>query len=156
MISYLPTDRELQVMSILWARGSATTAAVHDLLSDGWDAEIARTTTLTYLRTLRARQWVRIEREGRGYRWSPAIPIEEARRLAVRRLADLVFDGRRLDLLAYLVGDGLTSRGTLQVIRRMVERQIPLAPVKPLLVRQPPARVGPEPQGMTRTTTCDG
>ena len=42
------TDRELDVMAVLWERGSATVAEVRERIPD----ELAYTTVLTVLRTL--------------------------------------------------------------------------------------------------------
>src|SRR5207245_223598 len=49
------TDRELDVMSVLWDAGSATVAQVRERLSD----DLAYTTVLTVLRTLEQKGYVR-------------------------------------------------------------------------------------------------
>src|SRR5438309_1515448 len=48
------TDRELDVMSVLWDAGSATVAEVRERLSD----DLAYTTVLTVLRTLEQKGYV--------------------------------------------------------------------------------------------------
>ena len=54
------TDREADVMQILWERGPSVVAEVRDHLAD----ELAYTTVLTILRTLEAKGYVAHEEEG--------------------------------------------------------------------------------------------
>ena len=56
------TERELDVMSVLWQLGSGTVAEVRAALED----EFAYTTVLTVLRTLEAKGHVRHEGEGKA------------------------------------------------------------------------------------------
>ena len=131
--------RQLDVMAVLWAHRSGTVAQVMACLNDTWEPEIAYTTTLTYLRTLRRRGWVRAEREERADRYSPAVPIEHVRRLALDYLTERLFTGSRAALLEYLVDDALTSPHALRrlapVLRAALERP-PRAPRRPAAVPQ--------------------
>ena len=54
------TDRELDVMAVLWERGPSTVAEVREHLED----RLAYTTVLTVLRTLEAKGFVSHEEEG--------------------------------------------------------------------------------------------
>jgi len=58
------TDRELDVMSILWRAGSGTVTEVRDALGE----ELAYTSVLSVLQTLEAKGYVGHEAEGRAYR----------------------------------------------------------------------------------------
>ncbi len=57
------TDRELDVMQILWDRGPCVVAEVRDGLRD----DLAYTTVLTILRTLEAKGHIGHTEEGRGH-----------------------------------------------------------------------------------------
>ena len=101
------TDRELDVMSVLWERGSGTVAEVRAALHD----ELAYTTVRTVLRTLEAKGHVRHEGEGRAHRYYARVQERAARRGAVSRLLDQFFSGSPALLLTELVGDrGLTAK----------------------------------------------
>ncbi len=89
------SDRELDVMALLWSRGSATVAEVQSALPD----ELAYTTVLTILRTLDAKGYVRHRKEGRAHRYFPAVPREEAGKSALHRLVEKIFDGSATALL---------------------------------------------------------
>ena len=54
------TDRELDVMAVLWDRGPSTVAEVREHLEDA----LAYTTVLTVLRTLETKGFVSHEEEG--------------------------------------------------------------------------------------------
>jgi predicted transcriptional regulator len=108
------TDRELDVMAVLWDRGSATVAEVRDALTD----DLAYTTVLTVLRILHDKGYVRHEEEGRAHRYYPLVERQAAGQSAVRRLTRKLFKGSPELLLTQLVSDrGLTD----EEIRRMRE-----------------------------------
>src|SRR5881409_3640205 len=83
------TDRELDVMSVLWDLGDATVAEVREQLAD----KLAYTTVLTVLRTLEQKGYVEHTGEGRAHRYHPLVLREAAGRNALRRLVDKVFQG---------------------------------------------------------------
>src|SRR5450759_4142936 len=56
-----PSERELEVMSVLWDRGSGTVAEVREEMNELYEPDLAYTTVLTILRSLRAKGWARVE-----------------------------------------------------------------------------------------------
>ena len=111
------TDRELDVMSVLWERSSGTVAEVRAALHD----ELAYTTVLTVLRILEAKGHVRHEGEGRAHRYFPLVQEHVARRGAVRQLVDRFFNGSPELLLTELVGDRGLSTRELRRLRRLLD-----------------------------------
>jgi BlaI family penicillinase repressor len=114
------TDRELDVMSVLWERGSGTVAEVRAALHD----ELAYTTVLTVLRILEAKGHVRHEGEGRAHRYYSLVPERVARQGAVRQLINRFFSGSPELLLTQLVGDRELSRADLRRLRRLLDARI--------------------------------
>jgi predicted transcriptional regulator len=92
-------DRELDVMAVLWQAGSGTVAEVQDMLP----ADLAYTTVLTILRNLEAKGFVRHEPRGKAHRYFPVIARNTARRSALARLIDGLFQGSTEELVAHLV-----------------------------------------------------
>ena len=106
------TDRELDIMGVLWDLEAATVAEVQERLVD----ELAYTTVLTILRTLEEKGRVRHEEVGRAYRYIPLVDREEAGANAVRRMVRKLFRGSPELMLTQLV----TERGlTPEQMRRM-------------------------------------
>src|SRR5437667_1862125 len=114
------TDRELDVMSVLWDAGSATVAEVRERLSDN----LAYTTVLTVLRTLEQKGYVGHTGEGRAHRYHPLVKREAAGRSALRRLVDKVFDGSPELLLTNLVSDKNLTDEELRRLRRLLQGRL--------------------------------
>ena len=95
------TDRELDVMAVLWELGAATVAEVRGRLPD----DLAYTTVLTVLRILEEKGYVEHEEVGKAYRYRPKVGREAAERSAVRRLVRKLFRGSPELLLTQLVSD---------------------------------------------------
>jgi len=114
------TDRELDVMSILWRRGSATVAEARAELGD----DLAYTSVLSALQLLEEKGHVRHEREGKAYRYLPLAGAEEAGRTALGRLLDRVFAGSAEKLLAQLVTERELSEDELRRMSRLLEERL--------------------------------
>ena len=114
------TDRELDVMGVLWAGGPATVAEVQAQLAD----ELAYTTVLTILRTLEEKGHVTHEEEGRAYRYYALVDREAAGQSAVRRLVRKVFGGSPELLLTQLVADRKLTAEQLAGMRRLLDERM--------------------------------
>ena len=108
-------DRELEVMTWLWANGSGTVTEVKEGLTD----PLAYTTVLTILRNLEAKGFLRRQDEGRAHRYFPRVQQKAARRRALRRLIDTLFLGSPQALLSHLVDEHDLSPAEL---RRIADR----------------------------------
>ena len=114
------TDRELDVMSVLWDIGPATVADVRERIAD----ELAYTTVLTVLRTLEQKGYVGHTEDGRAHRYKPLVKREVAGRNALRRLVDKVFDGSPELLLTQLVSDKNLSDEELRRLRKLLAERL--------------------------------
>jgi BlaI family transcriptional regulator, penicillinase repressor len=114
------TDRELDVMDVLWERGASTVAEVQASLVD----ELAYTTVLTMLRTLEEKGYVAHEEAGRAYRYYPLVARSEAGASAVRRLMRKLFRGSPELLLTHLVTQRGLSKEQLAAMRRMLDERL--------------------------------
>ena len=114
------TDRELDVMNVLWDAGSATVAEVRERLSD----DLAYTTVLTVLRTLDQKGYVAHIGEGRAHRYRPLVKRAAAGRSALRRLVEKVFDGSPELLLTQLVSDKNLSDEELRRLRKLLAERL--------------------------------
>lgn len=117
------TDREADVMQVLWDHGPSVVNEVKDRLSD----DLAYTTVLTILRTLEQKGYVKHEEEGRVHRYFAAVRENAARRSALRHLTGKLFKGSAELLFMHLVSD---QRLTPDQIRRMRDLLAENAPSK--------------------------
>ena len=114
------TERELDVMHVLWEQGASTVAEVQESLPD----ELAYTTVLTMLRTLEEKGYVAHEEEGRAYRYYPLVERSEAGASAVNRLMRKLFSGSPELLLTHLVSERKLTREQLESMRRLLDERI--------------------------------
>ncbi len=114
------TRRELDVMSILWRQGSGTVSEVREAITD----PLAYTSVLWVLQTLEEKGFVRHEKEGRAYRYHPAIEQDEAGGSALGRIVDKVFHGSASMMLARLVSERDLSTEELQRMRDLLDRRL--------------------------------
>jgi BlaI family transcriptional regulator, penicillinase repressor len=108
------TNREADVMQVLWDHGPCIVAEVREHLRD----DLAYTTVLSVLRTLEAKGFVRHSEEGRGHRYAAKVQQQAARKSAVKHLTDKLFNGSSELLFTQLVSD---EKLTPQQIERMRE-----------------------------------
>jgi predicted transcriptional regulator len=92
------TERELDVMSILWRLGSGTVTEVREQLP----TPVGYTGVLKLLQILESKGMVRHEQEGRAYRYIPLVQPSEAG-AALHRIVDKVFHGSLELALARLI-----------------------------------------------------
>ena len=114
------TDRELDVMTVLWEHGPATVAEVREALDD----ELAYTTVLTMLRVLEEKGHVGHTEEGRAHRYHPLVEREAAGESAVRRLTRKLFGGSPELLLTHLVSDRDLSEEELRRMRELLDDRL--------------------------------
>lgn len=111
------TDRELDIMSVLWRRGSGSVAEVRDTLGES----VAYTTILKILQILEEKGAVRHEVEGRAYRYFPVVQPQEAGGNALARILEKIFDGSAELLLTQLVADRNIPPRELARMRKLLE-----------------------------------
>ena len=116
---YFP-PRELQVMSVLWKRGSATVTEVRDELPE----QLAYTSVLSALQTLEEKGYVRHEAEGRAYRYFPTVKAERAGGSALARIRDAIFQGSAERMFAQIVSDRGLGREELERMRKVLAERL--------------------------------
>ena len=91
--------RERQIMDIVYRRGQATAAEIHDQLPDAPCAAAVR----TLLRILEDKGHLRHEKDGPRHVYFPTTPRTVAQRSAVRHLIGTFFGGSRTAAVAALL-----------------------------------------------------
>ncbi len=114
------TERELDVMDVLWETRTATVAEVRERLAD----DLAYTTVLTVLRTLEEKGFVGHEEEGRAHRYFPRVERQAAGRSALSRMLHKLFKDSPEMLLTHLVSSGSLSEHELRRLRELVDGEL--------------------------------
>jgi BlaI family penicillinase repressor len=115
------TDREAEIMDVLWEGGPSTVAEVRAQLPD----RPAYTTVLTILRILETKGFITHAEEGRAHRYAARVDRETARRSALQALSNKFFKGSAALLLTHLVSDQKLSRDDVRRIRALLDQRAP-------------------------------
>jgi BlaI family transcriptional regulator, penicillinase repressor len=113
------TQRELDIMSVLWDLGEATVNEVRERV----DPNLAYTSISTMIRTLEMKGYVSHRRgEGKTHVYFPAVDPETAGESVLGRLLDKVYGGSPIKLLAHLVEQRRLSETELARMRDLLKR----------------------------------
>ncbi len=111
------TDRETDIMQVLWDRGPCRVSDVRGHLND----PLAHNTVLTMLGILEEKGFVRREAEGRGHRYFARVPEKVARENALRHLVRKFFRGSSELLFTHLVSDQRLSAAQAKRLRELLQ-----------------------------------
>jgi predicted transcriptional regulator len=113
------TQRELDIMSVLWELGEATVNEVRDRV----DPDLAYTSISTMIRMLEMKGYVSHRRgEGKSHVYFPVIDAEKAGESALGRVLDKIYGGSPIKLLAHLVDQRKLSEKELSRMRDLLKR----------------------------------
>lgn len=113
------TQRELDIMSVLWDRGEATVTEVRNQVDPG----LAYTSISSMIRTLEMKGYVSHRRgEGKTHVYFPVIDAETAGRSTLSRVLDKIYGGSPIKLLAHLMEQNRLSEKELARMRDLLKR----------------------------------
>ena len=112
------TQRELDIMSVLWELGEATVTEVRDRV----DPSLAYTSVSTMVRNLEMKGYVSHRRgEGKTHVYFPVIDAETAGESALGRVLNKIYGGSPIKLLAHLVEQNRLSEKELDRMRELLK-----------------------------------
>ena len=115
------TTQELEIMKVVWDRGSATVRDVYEALRA--QRPIAYTTVLTMMKVLDRKGYLETDRGERAHVYKPSLPRQRVVGDMIREFVDRVFNGSAEPLVQHLVRDGRLSEADLQkIVRRLREK----------------------------------
>ena len=115
------SELQLAVMRVLWRKGKATVADVHEALEA--ERGLALTTVATVLTRLEKAGLVSHRAAGRHYLYRPLVSEEDVRRSMVSVLADRLFEGDVAALVSHLVSAKDVRPGDLTQVKRLIEER---------------------------------
>lgn len=113
------SNRERQIMDVLYREGKATAAEVQSQLPDPPSYSAVRAT----LRILEEKGQVRHEKDGPRYVFRPSVARETAKRTAVRHLLTTFFDGSAEMAVATLLDESASdlSKSDLDRLEQLID-----------------------------------
>jgi predicted transcriptional regulator len=114
-----PTDAELAILRILWARGASTVRQVHEALSR--DRPSAYTTALKMLQIMTEKGLVRRDARDRTHIYQAKASKEQTQRQLVRDLVDRAFGGSASKLVLQALSTRRATPAELLAIRTLID-----------------------------------
>ena len=112
------TQRELDIMSVLWEKGEATVTEVRDQV----DPDLAYTSISSMIRMLEMKGYVSHRRgEGKTHVYFPVIDAETAGESALGRVLNKIYGGSPIKLVAHLVEQNRLSDKELARMRELLK-----------------------------------
>jgi predicted transcriptional regulator len=112
-----PTDVELGILRVLWARGPSTVREVHEALQDG----SGYTTILKMMQIMTEKGLVVRDESQRAHVYSARATQEKTQRQLVTDLVDRAFGGSTAQLAMQALSTKKTSPEELSELRRLLD-----------------------------------
>lgn len=111
-------DLQLAIMRVLWARGEAPAADVHEALLE--ERGLAPTTIATMLKKMEDKGVVDHRAEGRRFLYRPTISEAQVRHSMVGELTERLFLGDAAALVSHLLSEADLDAGELAELRATI------------------------------------
>ena len=119
--TYRLGDLQLQIMQVLWQRGEAAVAGVHEAL--GGNDNFAYTTVATMLRKMEARGLVAHREEGRTFVYRPKVTADTVSRSMADHLVDRLFEGSLTNAVNHLLSTREVSAEELRELEHLIAQR---------------------------------
>jgi BlaI family penicillinase repressor len=114
-----PTERELDILHVLWQRGRGSVREVHERLSES--EEVSFTSVQTMLQIMFDKGLVERELQGRSYVYRAAASQEETQRTLLADLLERAFGGSAKALVSRALDVKRASREELDEIQALLD-----------------------------------
>jgi len=115
-----PTDSELEILQILWAKGPCSVRLVNDTLS--LHKEVGYTTTLKLMQIMTEKKLVQRDTNARQHIYQAAIGEEMVQRGVLKRIISTAFRGSASGLILQALGQHQPSADELDEIKALIEK----------------------------------
>jgi predicted transcriptional regulator len=114
-----PTDGELSILRVLWARGPSTVRQVHEAAPDA--RATAYTTTLKLLQIMTEKGLVERDESDRSHVYRASLTEEQTQRQLLQDLLDRAFDGSAMKLVMQALSTRKATSEELDQIRQLLD-----------------------------------
>ena len=117
---FKPTESELEILQILWAKGPSSVRQVNDLLNQR--REVGYTTTLKIMQLMLEKGLVNRDTSTRTHVYRTAVSEQDTRKRLLDRFVDTTFRGSAMDLVMQALGNKDTSQEELNEIKAYIQK----------------------------------
>ena len=117
----VPTDREMEILHVLWERGACTTRDVVDELNRGRTKEIAYNSVQTILNIMHTKGFVVRDDDQRSHIFEAARTRDDVETQLIRRLARTAFKGSTMRIVTRALSIHAASADEARRIEQLLE-----------------------------------
>ena len=114
-----PTPSELEILDVLWERGSVTVRDVYTAISQ--NRSTTYTTVLKLMQIMHEKGLVERDETGKAHIYRPKHSQQHTQTKLVGSLLDKAFRGSALSLVQHVLETKPTTKEELDAIRRMID-----------------------------------
>ncbi|OCX50709.1 transcriptional regulator [Mucilaginibacter sp. PPCGB 2223] len=115
-----PTESELEILQILWQKGSCTVRDVHEELALNKDA--GYTTTLKLMQIMAEKGLVERDTTNRTHVYKAAVSQDDAQKHYLDKMINNVFNGSAANLVMQALGNHKSSKAEIEAIKQYLDQ----------------------------------
>ncbi len=113
-----PTESELEILNVLWAKGLASVREVHEELLK--NKEAGYTTTLKLMQIMHEKGLVNRDESFKTHIYQPAVTREKTQQHLLGKMIDTLFGGSATQLVIQALGNHTASADELAEIEKLL------------------------------------
>jgi len=114
------TEKELEILQIVWKKGSASVKDVHEAL--GGDESNGYTTILKLMQIMHEKRLLTRQKQGKLHLYEAVPTMEKTQQQILDKMIKTVFQGSATQLVMSALGNRRSSKEDLQEIRKYLEK----------------------------------
>ena len=122
MMELKPTNSELEILQVIWRKGSCTVRDVNEQLIKDKSAQIGYTTTLKLMQIMHEKGLLERETSSRSHIYNALISQSATSQNLLDTLIDTVFNGSVAQLVMQALSKKNSSREEIEMIKKYLDQ----------------------------------
>lgn len=119
-MSIKPTEKELEILQVLWEKGPCSVKEVHEVM--GGDQKNGYTTILKFLQIMFEKEIVSRQKSGKLHLYKAITTKENTKQQMINKIIDTVFEGSASQLVMSALGNNKSSKEEIREIRKYLDQ----------------------------------
>jgi BlaI family transcriptional regulator, penicillinase repressor len=115
-----PTEKELEILRMVWEKGAASVKDVHELL--GGDERNGYTTILKLMQIMFEKGLLTRQKSGKLHLYEATVSQKTTQQQMVSKIIENVFEGSAAQLVMSALGNRKSSKADLKAIREYLDK----------------------------------
>jgi predicted transcriptional regulator len=115
-----PTEKELEILRIVWEKGAVSVKDVHELL--GGDQANGYTTILKLMQIMHEKGLLERQKSGKLHLYKAVITQKNTQQQMLNKMIETVFEGSAAQLVLSALGNRKSTKAELKEIREYLDK----------------------------------